>query len=219
MGSSIQHFGELFILFLPFIYGEFIVHHRICPNVDRCCTAKFVAHGLPAYLLKHGTAIDRLQLKQVPDVCEVEVGNHRNFVIKYHLETTKSAPHNFLSGFGKRPIASLLALVFYGQLEEPMYGHSANVERCQPSGCSNRTRQIVSFPSAIYQALQCMNEEGFSSSSNTAHKHSEWFKGAGTLPRFMLYLMKKVGLKDSPLVKVKHFHPVIKSEVIGLVCS
>ena len=67
--------------------------------------------------------------------------------------------------------------------------------------------------------LSCMNEEGFSSSSNTAHKHSEWLEGAGTLPRFMLYLMKKVGLKDSPLVKVQHFHPVIKSEVIGLVCS
>ena len=79
-------------------------------------------------------------------VCEVEAGNHRNFVIKYHFETTKSAPHNFLSGFGKRPIASLLALVFYGQLEEPMYGHSANVESCQPSGCSNRTHQIISFP-------------------------------------------------------------------------
>ena len=191
-----------------------------------------MAHGLPAYLLKHGTAIDRLSPQQTrhsfqscpPNsssqsqvhVCEVEAGNHRNFVIKYHFETTKSAPHNFLSGFGKRPIASLLAFVFYGQLEEPMYGHSANVESCQPSGCSNRTRQIVSF---IYPALQCMNEEGFSSSSNTAHKHSEWLEGAGTLPRFMLYLMKKVGLKDSPLVKVQHFHPVIKSEVIGLVCS
>ena len=26
-----------------------------------------MAHGLPGYLLKHGTAIDRLQLKQVPN--------------------------------------------------------------------------------------------------------------------------------------------------------
>ena len=36
----------------------------------------------------------------------------------------------------------------------------------------------------------------------------------------MLYLMKKVGLdifKDSPLVKVQQVHPVIKSEIIGLV--
>ena len=145
-------------------HGEFIVHHRIYPNVDRCCTAKFVAHRLPAYLLKHRTAIDRLQLKQVPNkqdipstkpvvptkqffqsqvhVCEVEAGNHRNLVNNYHFETTKSAPHNFLSNFGKRPIASLLALVFYWQPEEPMYGHSANVESCQLSRCSNRTSQM-----------------------------------------------------------------------------
>ena len=104
LGSSIQHFGELLILFLPFIYGEFIVHHRICPNVDRCCTAKFVAHGLPAYLLKHGTAIDRLQLKQVPNKQDIPSSRVHQTVLpslkcmyaRLRLETIETSSSNII---------------------------------------------------------------------------------------------------------------------------
>ena len=131
----------------------------ILANVNRSCTAQFLAKGFSGNCLEHWTPIHWWQLKQVTKtyyalatkpvvstkqlfqsqvhVGKIEAQNHGNLINNYQLKTSKGAFHNFLRGLGQRPVTCLPALMLDGKMKAPVNGHSSDIKCRQSSGRSN----------------------------------------------------------------------------------
>ena len=120
---------------------------------------------------------------------------------------------------GQQPVGGRLALVFHGQLEEPVDGDSAHVERRQTGGGGHGARQVVARPELVDQPPDDLDEERLPRPADIADEHEQQLQQR-TAARavFVPLLVTQVRLErveDASLVGVEHGDSLLQGEGVG----